>query len=259
MGIMEKHAVGTVCWAELGTRDAEGAKRFYRGLFGWELEDLPIGKGSFYTMARLQGRDTAALYQTDREDRSLAPRWRIHVSVADADAAARRACERGARLSIPPADVPGAGRFALLRDATGAHVGLWQAEGHIGAEVLGMPGALAWCELVTRETETAKRFYGEWLGWETRILEPGAYALFLRGGHPVAGMIRMADERPDAASHWRVYFQVEDCGVSVEKARRLGGSCDLPPTPIPGVGTVALLNDPQGGFFALMQSASGQG
>jgi predicted enzyme related to lactoylglutathione lyase len=259
MGIMEKHAAGTVCWAELGTRDAEGAKRFYRGVFGWELEDLPIGGGSFYTMARLQGCDAAALYQTGREDGLLPARWRIHVSVPDVDAAARRACDRGARIAVAPSDVPGAGRFALLRDATGAHIGIWQANGHIGAEVLGLPGALAWSELVTKEIDAAKRFYGDWLDWETHTLEPGSYALFLKGGHPVAGMIRMAEERADAASHWRVYFQTDDCGVSVDKARRLGGTCILPPTLIPGLGTIALLTDPQGGFFALMESSSGSG
>ncbi len=94
MGIMERHAPGTVCWAELATRDVEGAKRFYRGLFGWDLEDLPIGDGAFYTMARMQGRDTAAMYQTGGDGRPAC--WRIHVSVPDAEASAHRACERGA-------------------------------------------------------------------------------------------------------------------------------------------------------------------
>ncbi len=257
MGVMEKHAEGSVCWAELGTRDAAGAKRFYRGLFAWELEDLPIGEGCFYTMARLQSRDVAAIYQAVGQEALLPPRWRIHVAVADADASARKACERGGRMSVAPSVVPGAGRFALVRDATGAHIGLWQAAGHIGAELLGIPGALAWSELVTREIETAKRFYGDWLGWEARKLEPGSYALFHKDGHPVAGMIRMAEERQDPASHWRVYFQTEDCGASVEKARRLGADCILPATPIPGLGAVALLTDPQGGTFALMQPLSG--
>ncbi len=257
MGVMEKHAAGTVCWAELATRDTDGAKRFYRGLFGWELEDLPIGGGAFYTMARLQGLDAAALYQTAGDDR-LPARWRIHLSVPDADAAARRAVDRGARLSVSPSDVPGAGRFALLRDATGAHLGIWQAQGHIGAEVLGIPGSIAWAELVTRDTESAHRFYAEWLGWEMRVMEPGDYALFLKGGHPVAGMIRMEEEVKGVSARWRVYFQTADCGASVERARGLGGDCRLPPTRIPGVGTVAFVNDPQGGEFALLQSVSGR-
>jgi uncharacterized protein len=258
MGIMERHAPGTVCWAELATRDVEGAKRFYRGLFGWDLEDLPIGDGAFYTMARMQGRDTAALYQAGSEGRPAC--WRIHVSVSDAETASRKACERGGRLSVAPTDVPGAGRFALVRDATGAPLGLWQARDHIGAEVLGVPGALAWSELVTRDPDAAKRFYGEWLGWEERSMGPGPYSLFLKGGHPVAGMVRLEEESGfRAGSHWRVYFQSEDCGASVGKARRLGAECDLTPTPIPGLGTVALLTDPQGGRFALMQASSGRG
>ena len=256
MAVMEKHAVGTVCWAELAARDVEGAKRFYRGLFGWEIEDLPIGGGAFYTMARQEGRDAAALYQA-AEGRPAAG-WRIHVAVADADQAASRAVDRGARLAVAPAEVSGAGRFALVRGADGAALGIWQAQGHIGAEVMGMPGALAWCELVTRDPDAARRFYGDWLGWEVRGLEPGSYALFLNDGRPVAGMLRLADERPDAVSHWRVYFQTADCGASVEKARRLGAECNLPPTPIPGLGTVAFLSDPQGGGFALMQGKAAE-
>jgi predicted enzyme related to lactoylglutathione lyase len=258
MGMMEKHAAGTVCWAELASGDAEGSKRFYRSLFDWELEDKDIG-GAVYTIARLHERDAAALYQTQGPEARLPARWRIHLSVPDADAAARKARERGARLSLAPTDVPGAGRFALLQDASGAPIGIWEAKGHIGAGVLGMPGALAWAELVTRETETAKRFYADWLGWESRVLEPGAYALFLKGGHPVAGMIRMAEESAGGVPHWRAYFQTADCGATVARARGLGAQCQLPATPIPGVGTVALLTDPQGGLFALMESSSGRG
>lgn len=259
MGLMDRHAAGTVCWAELATGDPEGAKRFYRGLFGWDLEDVPIGDGALYTMARLQGLDAAALYQPGGDVFRKPARWRIHVSVPDADAAARRALDRGARTPIAPAEVAGAGRFALVRDPAGAHLGIWQAQGHIGAEVMGIPGALAWAELVARDVEGARRFYADWLGWDMRLMEPGGYALFLKEGRPVAGMVRMEEEPPGAEAHWRVYFQTADCGASSEKARGLGGSCRMPPTRIPGVGTVALFADPQGGVFSLLQAASGTG
>ena len=48
----------------LGRRDRdrpEGAKAFYRALFGWESEDMPVGEGVYYTIMRLEGEDVAAI------------------------------------------------------------------------------------------------------------------------------------------------------------------------------------------------------
>ena len=42
MGERTRHAPGTFSWTDLGTTDAAGAKAFYGGLFGWELEDMPV-------------------------------------------------------------------------------------------------------------------------------------------------------------------------------------------------------------------------
>ena len=63
MGERPRHAPGTFSWADLGTTDAAGAKTFYGGLFGWELEDLPVPDAPPYTMARIGGKAVCALYQ----------------------------------------------------------------------------------------------------------------------------------------------------------------------------------------------------
>ena len=41
MGERETYAPGTFCWADLGTTDADAAKAFYTGVFGWEPVDQP--------------------------------------------------------------------------------------------------------------------------------------------------------------------------------------------------------------------------
>ena len=46
MGERSSYTPGTFSWAELATPDQEDAKRFYGGLFGWEMEDNPIGEGA---------------------------------------------------------------------------------------------------------------------------------------------------------------------------------------------------------------------
>ena len=39
------YAPGTFCWVELATTDGEAAKKFYSGLFGWTIDDRPMGPG----------------------------------------------------------------------------------------------------------------------------------------------------------------------------------------------------------------------
>ena len=37
------HAPGTFSWPELATTDQQGGVAFYRALFGWDVNEQPIG------------------------------------------------------------------------------------------------------------------------------------------------------------------------------------------------------------------------
>src|SRR3954470_129128 len=84
------HTPGTFSWAELATSDADGAKQFYSALLGWAYDDNPIGDGMVYSMARREGKNVAALFDSEQP-----PHWNCYVTVASADAAAARAGEVG--------------------------------------------------------------------------------------------------------------------------------------------------------------------
>ena len=45
---------GAFSWCELMTPDPEAAKRFYGTLFGWTLEDMDMGQGT-YTVIKAGG------------------------------------------------------------------------------------------------------------------------------------------------------------------------------------------------------------
>ena len=64
-----RHEPGTFCWPELATTDADSAKTLYGGLFGWAFDDQSAESGTTYTIARLAGRDVAALYALERSQR----------------------------------------------------------------------------------------------------------------------------------------------------------------------------------------------
>ena len=62
MSTREDYPAGVPCWVDTNQPDPAGAARFYCGLFGWQAEDaMPPGAGAHYYMARIDGRDVAAI------------------------------------------------------------------------------------------------------------------------------------------------------------------------------------------------------
>src|SRR5690349_16443537 len=50
MAEFTSHVPGTVSWAELATTDQKSGVQFYRTLFGWGLNEQPMGPGDVYSM-----------------------------------------------------------------------------------------------------------------------------------------------------------------------------------------------------------------
>lgn len=90
------------------------------------------------------------------------------MSVESADPAAEKTTQLGGKVLMGPADVPHAGRYAVLQDRQGAVFGTWQPGNHIGARIGGVFGTLTWSELLTADTESAKAFYDGLFGWGPR-------------------------------------------------------------------------------------------
>src|SRR5437016_4676900 len=121
-------APGTFCWPELATTDQKAAVAFYRALFGWDLNELPIGPTETYSMFQLRGRPTAAAHtlQPAERQQGIPPHWNSYVTVTNADEAAKRAKELGGTIVVPPFDVMDSGRMAVIQDPTGAYFCVWQ-------------------------------------------------------------------------------------------------------------------------------------
>ena len=261
MPLMETFVPGTFCWADLGSPDAAAAKHFYTSLFGWTAEDRPMGTDAVYTMLAVGGRPVAALYQQDPAQQGLPPQWLSYISVNNADVAAHRALELGGTVLMEPFDVLGVGRMALLQDPTGAVVALWEPRSHAGAALVGEPGSIGWNELDTNDVIRAGRFYQALFGWTARArpLDTGIYTTFSGADGPRGGMRSSLAEGECGTPHWLIYFAVTDCAASAAAAQALGGMVRLPPTHVPAVGRFALLADPQGAAFAVVQVSQVQG
>lgn len=251
---------GSFCWAELATNDANQAKSFYGEMFNWQGIDNPAGDQGVYTMLQVDEKDVAALYGVSEEQKSMGvtPNWGSYIAVDDIDKTVEKAKSLGAQVVMDPMDVMEAGRMAVLTDPIGARFSLWQGKQHIGAGLIGKAGTFCWNELATTDLEASKAFYSELFGWEVteQKYDGYSYIVFKNGDQQAAGMLQMTDEWKGMDPHWMIYFMVEDCDASVEKAKSLGGESKYPVMEIPDVGRFAMLSDPQGAHFSIISNSA---
>src|SRR5690242_8706604 len=148
MANIDRHEPGSFCWIELGTTDQNAAKSFYTSLFGWSVNDFPMGPGQFYSMFGLEGRNCGAAYTLDPKHMpGVPPNWALYICVASADETAAKAASLGGKVLGGPFDVMEFGRMAVIQDPTGAVFDIWQPKMHQGLAINSVPGTLCWADL----------------------------------------------------------------------------------------------------------------
>lgn len=248
MGTPTKTAIGRFTWHDLSSTDVDTSKRFYAELLGWKVETWKPGEMD-YPMISANG----TYHGGFGEAQDGAPsHWIGHVAVEDVDASAERAKAVGGTVVSDPMDIPGVGRFAIIRDPQGAFVSAYQSEG--GDPQL-PEGVFIWDDLLTTDVEDAKRFYAELFGWNASDYEMGAgsdaYTVFQTGETSVAGCMKPREQGIPA--HWYPYLATDDVDATVAKAKELGAQVYLEPTSMETVGRFAVLGDPSGATFGLMK------
>ena len=249
---------GQFCWWDLGTTDTAGAKSFYSTVFNWTPRDVPMGNGASYTMLEKDGRQAAALYQMEPEKsaQGIPPHWTSYIGVESADDVVARARELNATVVAEPFDVMTEGRMAVIQDPTGAMVAVWEPKSHKGALHVNDIGGVCWNELMTPDAAAAGQFYGNLFGYDLNPMPFGeiTYTILQKGETQAAGMLQMDGEMwAGIPPHWMPYFAVANAQQTVDTVTANGGRVSVPPTPIPGIGTFAVLADPQGAHFSILQ------
>jgi uncharacterized protein len=243
---------GVPCWVELQTTDQEGAKVFYAALLGWELADEPLPMGGHYTMASLGGGTVAGIASlAPGSPAGMPPVWTTYLAVGDLDAVVGRVASAGGQVVAPPMQVMESGSMAVVADPTGGVVGLWQAGQHRGAGTVNQPGALLWNELITPEPDRAAAFYDAILGTthNTSPMGDDDYTVLEVAGRAVAGAMALPDTGIPTA--WTVYFGTGDIAATVAAARDLRAT--ILNEVVSPVGPLAVIADPQGAVFQVMQ------
>lgn len=109
---------GVPSWIEGLTTDVDRAATFYRALFGWTSEVMPM-PGMDYLVFSNQGEPVAGMMAITAELGEVPPHWATYVTVDDADSVAAKAAELGGSVTLPSHDIPGVGRIAGLMSPQG--------------------------------------------------------------------------------------------------------------------------------------------
>lgn len=118
-------------------------------------------------------------------------------------------------------------------------------------------GHPVWFELTTSEGQltAAGEFYGKVLGWT--VADAGmdglTYHLASADGAMVAGLMEIPAPMAGMPPNWTLYFGVDDVDAAAASIAAASGQVYKEPADIPGTGRFAVVADPQGAAFGILQ------
>ena len=120
-------------------------------------------------------------------------------------------------------------------------------------------GSFVWHELMTTDMAAAKAFYTNLAGWTCKDMQmPDMdYWVFSADDKMAAGLMNIP---PEAKAHgappnWSGTIAVDDIDALIAKLKAHGGKVMREPADIPNIGRFAVVTDPQGAYFQIIQPA----
>lgn len=113
-------------------------------------------------------------------------------------------------------------------------------------------GTIAWNEIATSNPKESLEFYTSLFGWTAEEMPGGGYHMLKSEDGEVAGLMDKSGQC-DGPPLWISYVQVPDLENSLIRLEELGGKIMMGATPVEGRGQFSLVEDPQGGKFALWE------
>ena len=120
---LKKHGIFSL--NELLTTDLASAKEFYGELFGWTFTETKNIYGNPYLVIHNESTVIGGMMLKDGIVPDDVPSlWDTYVSVDDVEASAAAVKKLGGEVTLPPTDIPGLGRFCVIKDPQGASLNL---------------------------------------------------------------------------------------------------------------------------------------
>ena len=119
-----------------------------------------------------------------------------------------------------------------------------------------MTDNFVWYELCAGDLDAAQGFYNKVIGWDAAPFPSPAgneYRIFSMAGKGVGGLMPLPEGM--SQSFWLGYIGVEDCDAAVARATAAGAKIHRL-LDLPEVGKIAIVSDPQGVGYAMIQGYS---
>jgi predicted enzyme related to lactoylglutathione lyase len=247
---------GSFVWHDLMTSDPDGAMKFYGEVAGWGTQPFE-GSPMPYTMWTNNGTPLGGVsgITDEMKKNGVPPSWLASVGVANVDETVKKAEALGGKTVVPAADIPGAGRYAVISDPQGVPIAIFAGTGEMQGTEASPPknGEFSWHELSTSDSKAAFDFYSKLFGWEKTSefdMGPmGVYQMYGQRGTPYGGMMTRTPEMPPP--NWLCYIHVPDAKASAETIKNAGGKVMMGPMDVPGGDWITIATDPQGAPFAV--------
>jgi uncharacterized protein len=111
--------VGAVSWAELTTSNPAAATEFYGKMFGWTFDNMDMGSGPYHVI-KIGNEAIGGIMSPPPGAPAMPPQWGSYVTVANCDEAVAKCTQLGGVVCMPPMDIKGVGRMAVIQDPQGA-------------------------------------------------------------------------------------------------------------------------------------------
>jgi len=248
---------GDFIWYELLTNDADAAARFYGAVIGWQSRSAE-GSDRGYRIFGMGEADVGGLmpFPPGAESAGMRPTWLGYIAVEDVDATAADIVRDGGAQHMPPTDIPGIGRFAMLTDPQGVmfYVMRGAVDGTSTSFSQSMLGHCHWNELATTDQQAAMAFYARRFGWQKGDAMPmgemGDYQFITQRGETIGAVMNRTPDGPPPS--WTFYFGVADIDAATQAVPGHGGTIHYGPAEVPGGVFIIVASDPQGALFGLV-------
>jgi hypothetical protein len=124
---------GELCWYELNSQDVEKAKEFYRGLFGWKIEQSKVTEMAYSEIHR-GNTAIGGMMQIDKQWgenwEKIPTHWMTYIAVDNCDETLEKITAHGGNVCVPAFDAPNVGRMAVVKDPSGATFSVIQFFAH---------------------------------------------------------------------------------------------------------------------------------
>ena len=252
---------GSFIWYELLTSDPDAAGAFYGDVIGWTAASAGQ-EGMDYRIFSVGDTGVAGHMKLSDEacDSGARPGWIGYIGVDDVDAAVASVTAAGGSVHMPPMDIPGVGRMALVADPQRVPFYVMRGAPDEPSTAFSPKdvGRCSWNELATANDAAALDFYTAQFGWERGEAMPmgelGDYRFIHHGGDMIGAVMRKPPQQE--RSGWQFYFRVADIHGAAARVSAGGGTVHEGPMEVPGGDLVIVASDPQGARFGLVGTNS---